>query len=230
MGVSDVRFRVRRGGPVPPRREPLRNSFRTLRPAGQRWERPPLAATRMNSRNNGRVPAAVAVEQLDQGDALAIGQGQSGDGDGIVVFSQDEAAGPGRGGRPPSGHLEGLSCRVFCLEPASSHRRKNDGIGIAAERLVPARKCVSETVSESNLPRLRPPPFLTDEGAHTVPTLRGRPGPDSGGHDWGDSPGRRHSTGAERGTLGSQATHRAVDGTRPPECPNIRHAGSHEAS
>jgi hypothetical protein len=63
----------------------------------------------------GRVPATVALEQLDQGDALAIGQGQGGDADRIVVFSEDEAAGPGWGGRPPSGYFEGLSCRVSCL-------------------------------------------------------------------------------------------------------------------
>jgi hypothetical protein len=65
----------------------------------------------------GRVSAAIAVEQLDQGGALAVGQGQASDGHGIVIFGEDEATGPRWGGRPPSDHLEDLGSRVFRLQP-----------------------------------------------------------------------------------------------------------------
>ena len=103
---------------MPPRREPLRNSFRTLRAPGQRWERPPLAATRMNSRNNGGgVLAAVLVQQVDQVLAVLVGEREGGDGDGVVVFDQDQPAGSGGGGGPPAAHLERVDPGVLGLEP-----------------------------------------------------------------------------------------------------------------
>jgi len=65
---------------VLPRGEPLRNSFRTLRAPGQRWERSPLAATRMISRNNGGVLSAVAVQEVNEVLAVFVGEGEGGHG------------------------------------------------------------------------------------------------------------------------------------------------------
>ena len=104
-------------GPVLPRGEPLRNSFRTLRAPGQRWERSPLAATRMISRNNGGVLSSVAVQEVDEVLSVFVGEGEGGHGDGLVVFGQDQPAGAGGGGGPPAGHLEGVGSGVFGFEP-----------------------------------------------------------------------------------------------------------------
>jgi hypothetical protein len=65
----------------------------------------------------GWVSPAVAVEQVDEAGQLVVGQGEGGYGDGFVAFGEDQAAGPGWGGLPPSGHLEGFGGRVFCLQP-----------------------------------------------------------------------------------------------------------------
>ena len=84
----------------------------------------------------GMLPA-VAVKEVDQGGPLAVGYGQGGHGDGIVVFGEDEPAGPGwvEGRHPATWKVSVVECFAFSQNrdrPAAVDR--SDGFADGAFR------------------------------------------------------------------------------------------------